>query len=238
MPKLIFRYGAMNCGKSTNLLQVQFNYLERGLSALTTKPIVDTKGDMKIVSRLGVCTQTSFMVGPDAKYDSLLYACEEAQRSKDKSGLPAVLLVDEAQFLSPTNVEALLQLATNHFPVIAYGLRTDYRAEGFPGSSRLLELAHDVEELVTICHCGRKARFNQRIDNGGTPILDKESGQVSIEGESRYISRCSSCFVFPSEEEGVEVVSKTAEPEELTSAAANPSEADDIFSAMRIGRWD
>lgn len=189
MAKLYFRYGAMNSGKSTALLQAAYNYEERGQHVLLAKPTVDTKGAEKISSRLGVERTVDFLIGPGDDLRALVAAHAH----------PAVacLLVDEAQFLSPTQVEDLLRIAVGErIPVLAYGIRSDFQTRAFPGSARLLELAHSLEELKTICRCGRKAIFNARLV-GGRFVFDGD--QVAIDELSTervtYESMCAECYL-------------------------------------------
>lgn len=173
MAKLYFRYGAMNCGKTTALLQVAHNYEERGMRVLVLKPAVDTKGAESIVSRLDVSRPVDMSVGPEDSLPVLL-ADQLAQNSDLKC-----ILIDEAQFLSPSQVDELFWIAVdNDIPVIAYGLRTDFTATGFPGSLRLLALSHELQELKTICRCGRKAIMNGRKVNG---VFVQQGDQVAIE---------------------------------------------------------
>ncbi|MET0990180.1 MAG: thymidine kinase, partial [Glaciihabitans sp.] len=162
MSKLYFRYGAMNSGKSTALLQAAFNYEERGQQVLLAKPEVDTKGESLIVSRLGVSRPVDFTISPDASLRELFAV--ERERARAQTGLDvSCLLVDEVQFLSADQVDDLLRIAIlDGVPVLAYGIRTDFQTIAFPGSRRLLEVAHSLEELKTICRCGRKAVFNAR----------------------------------------------------------------------------
>lgn len=191
MAKLYFRYGAMNSGKSTALLQAAFNYEERGQRVLLAKPATDTKGDGAIVSRLGVTRDADFCVAPG---EAMLAAFVHAAGG-DPGGHPvACLLVDEAQFLGSEQVDDLLRIAVLHdVPVLAYGIRTDFRTHAFPGSARLMEIAHSLEELKTICRCGRKALFN------GRRVGDRfvfEGDQVAIDGEAvTYESLCATCYL-------------------------------------------
>ena len=193
MSKLYFRYGAMNSGKSTALLQAAYNYEERGQRVLLAKPLVDVKGDRSIVSRLGFSREVDFTVGPD---DSILDVFQEHRdRVRAATGEPvACLLIDEAQFLTPVQVEDALRIATLlDVPVLAYGIRTDFQTVAFPGSRRLLEVAHSLEELKTICRCGRKALFNGRTIDGRF-VFDGD--QVAIElGDVIYESLCASCYL-------------------------------------------
>jgi len=191
--KLYFRYGAMNSGKSTALLQAAFNYEERGQHVLLAKPGIDTKGDTAILSRLGVSREVDFTIAPDVSVRTLF--AEHVARVRESVGEPvACLLVDEAQFLSGEQVDDLLRIAIlDGVPVLAYGIRTDFRTVAFPGSARLLEVAHSLEELKTICRCGRKALFNARL-TGGRFVFDGD--QVAIDaGDVTYESMCGACYL-------------------------------------------
>lgn len=184
MAKLYFRYGTMNCGKSTTLIQTAHNYEERGMRVLVLKPAIDTKGDQQVVSRLGVSRTVDMLVQPDSSITGLL---------ADAGNIDCILL-DEAQFLSPVQAEELFWLATTHdTPVIAYGLRTDFQTNSFAGASRLLELAHELSELKTICRCGRKAVLNGRKLHG---TFVNEGAQVAIEdqAEIEYEALCASDY--------------------------------------------
>jgi thymidine kinase len=191
--KLYFRYGAMNSGKSTALLQAAYNYEERGHHVLLAKPAVDSKGDDRIISRLGTERIVDFTIAPDE--DLLSAFARRRLDSETATGSPvSCLLIDEAQFLTEGQVDDLLRIAIEQdIPVLAYGIRTDFQTVAFPGSRRLLEIAHSLEELKTICRCGRKAIFNARkID--GRFIFDGD--QVAIEqGEVIYESLCGSCYL-------------------------------------------
>jgi len=194
--KLYFRYGAMNSGKSTALLQAAYNYEERGQRVLLAKPRVDTKGDDAIVSRLGVTRQVDVTFAPGD--DVLEVFCSERERVREATGSDlACLLVDEVQFLSPGQVDDLLRIAIlEGVPVLAYGIRTDFRTLAFPGSRRLLEVAHSLEELKTICRCGRKAVFNAR-KVGDRFVFDGD--QVAIDGQQvTYESLCGACYLAES----------------------------------------
>ena len=200
MAKLYFRYGAMNSGKSTALLQVAYNYEERGQRVLLAKPAVDTKGDSQVVSRLGVTREVDFLINPR---DNVRDLFARRARGEDPDALVSVLpeiapvaalLVDEAQFLTGDQVEDLLRIATiDGVPVLTYGLRTDFQTQIFPGSQRLLAIANTLEELKTICRCGKKAILNGR-QVGGKFIFDGD--QVSIDGDGvTYESLCAGCYL-------------------------------------------
>ncbi|MFC9934908.1 thymidine kinase [Glutamicibacter sp. NPDC127525] len=199
MAKLYFRYGAMNSGKSTSLLQAAFNYEERGQRILLAKPGVDTKGEKSIVSRLGIEREVDFSVGPEENLREKFAAhClgddPDALLPHVDAPPVACLLVDEVQFLSRSQVDDLLRIAVlDDVPVLAYGIRTDFRTRAFPGSARLMELAHSLEELKTICRCGRKAMFNTRR-SGDHIVFDGD--QVAIDGEEVwYESLCAACYL-------------------------------------------
>lgn len=174
----------MNSGKTTALVQAAFNYEERGMRPVIIKPAVDTKGSDKVISRLGLARAVDILLGPDDDVAKKLQAYAECH----------CILVDEAQFLTPQQVDDLFWYATKHdVPVLAYGLRTDFQTKGFPGATRLLELAHELQELKTICRCGKKALLNGR-KRAGQFIF--EGSQVAIEGEQdiEYESLCASCY--------------------------------------------
>jgi thymidine kinase len=193
MAKLYFRYGAMNSGKSTALLQAAFNYEERGHRVLLAKPSVDTKGDRDIVSRLGVVREVDFTIAPDAAVLAT-FQSHRARVLQEHDRDVSCLLIDEAQFLTNEQVDDLLRIALlDGIPVLAYGIRTDFQTVAFPGSRRLLEIAHSLEELKTICRCGRKAIFNARRI-GGVFVFDGD--QVAIDGETvSYESLCGVCYL-------------------------------------------
>lgn len=186
MGKLYFRHGAMNSGKSTALLQVAYNYEERGQRVLIAKPAVDTKGDSQVVSRLGMVREVDFLILPNENLREKLHSVSGAKKVD-------CLLLDEAQFLTAEQVDQAMEVAVlDGIPVLAYGLRTDFLTHGFPGSIRLLEIAHSLEELKTICRCGRKAMFNARLKNGEF-IFDGD--QVAIDGvDVTYESLCPTCY--------------------------------------------
>lgn len=209
MAKLYFRYGAMNSGKSTALLQAAYNYEERGQHVLLAKPAIDTKGAGEIASRLGVTRAVDFLIAPDDDARSLFARNRErAGRAAEEELLPsgpvdvACLLVDEAQFLTPEQVDDLFRIAVEDgIPVMAYGIRNDFRTHAFPGSARLLAIAHSLEELKTICRCGRKAVFNGRVIGGrfvfdGDQVAIDEGADGSSAPElTTYESLCGSCYL-------------------------------------------
>ena len=188
MAKLFFRYGAMNSGKSTALLQVAYNYEERGMHVLLVKAKIDSKGNDKITSRLGVDRKVNILAD-----DSIDLYSTISQWHKDVDTISCVM-VDEAQFLTKKQVDQLFNLTIfNNIPVICYGLRTDFQTQLFPGSERLFALSHSLEELKTICRCGKKATMN------GRKLDDKfifHGSQVAIDGlsEVSYESLCGSCY--------------------------------------------
>lgn len=189
MAKLFFRYGAMNSGKSTALLQVSHNYEERGMHVLLVKAKIDSKGNDRIVSRLGMDRRVDILADDSINlYDTI------KQWSKDVEKVSCVL-VDEAQFLTKKQVDQLFNLTVyDNIPVICYGLRTDFQTNLFPGAERLFALSHSLEELKTICRCGKKAMMNGRKINN-TFIF--EGSQVAIDGSQdiSYESLCGNCYL-------------------------------------------
>lgn len=185
MAKLYFRYGAMNSGKTALLLQAVHNYEEQGMKVIVAKPSKDTKGDDKLVSRIGLKRKIDYLITPEEN----IYEFMSKQTEKY-----SCLLIDEAQFLEPNQVDELMQIVVKlNIPVICYGLRTDFKTNGFPGSTRLLEIAHTLEEMKTICTCGRKAMFNARKVNGH---FTTSGQQVAIDGENKvtYEPLCPHCY--------------------------------------------
>ena len=183
MAKLYFRYSAMNAGKSTALLQVAHNYEENGRAVR----IYTSERD----HRYGVGVVTS-RLGPQRKVLTFGGATDFAA---ELGGVPdlACVLLDEAQFLTPEQVRQLHHYAHVHgVPVICYGIRSDFLGEPFPGAAYLLTLADSIEELKTICACGKKATMNPRVDAEGGRIRTGE--QIAIEGDVRYVQMCARCF--------------------------------------------
>lgn len=188
MAKLYFRYGAMGCGKTMQLLQVAFNYEERGHKVCVIKPKTDTKHGTKLYTRIGPERETDFCF--DRKMDLF------KEISKKYSNVQCVL-VDESQFLTKKQVDQLMMVTIKlNIPVMAYGLRLNFRREdgGFEGATRLLQIAHDIEEIKTICECGKKATYNSRFLNGklvadGPDVLI-DDGTIDIE----YRAICPACY--------------------------------------------
>lgn len=186
MAKLYFRYGAMNCGKSTALLQVAHNYEEQGGNVLILKPAVDTKGDDRVESRLGINRKAKLLTEDQSPWEHINFSDEFD-----------CVLVDEAQFLTKEQVDDLHNMAmTNDVPVICYGLRTNFKMEdgGFEGATRLLQVAEEIEEIKTVCRCGRKATCNARFVNGR---FTRHGDDVVIDGEDtkvEYKALCYRCY--------------------------------------------
>lgn len=187
MAKLYFYYSAMNAGKSTTLLQSSFNYRERGMDTLLFTPSIDTRyGKDMIASRIGL---KSTAVPIDKEDDLFAYTKKRVTNTKKLR----CVLVDEAQFLTKNQVRQLSRITTDiGIPVLAYGLRSDFLGEPFEGSKYLLAWAEELMEIKTICHCGRKATMNMRIDEQGKQVT--EGAQVEIGGNDRYISTCIKCY--------------------------------------------
>lgn len=186
MAKFHFRYGAMNAGKSTILLQTAYNYEEKGKKVVLIKPSVDTKGDEKIVSRIGLERKVDYLISDN---DSII------SKLGDNLSSLSCILVDEAQFLKRKQVDELFYISKiMDIPVIAFGLRTDFKSNGFEGSIRLLELADALEEMPTICRCGKKARFNARKVDGKF-TFDGDSIVIDDTSDVSYESLCGACYI-------------------------------------------
>lgn len=186
MSKLYFRYGAMNCGKSSALMQVAHNYEQNNKKVLVMKSEIDTKGENYLESRIGL----------KRKVDILLKKNESIEKYYDKLNDISCILVDECQFLSKKQVDELYYITKFYnIPVICYGLKSDFKSNLFIGSKRLLELADELDELITICKCGKRAKFNSRyIDgkftlNGDTNLIDGTCNNV------KYVPLCGKCYL-------------------------------------------
>ncbi|MBR1939315.1 thymidine kinase [Candidatus Saccharibacteria bacterium] len=188
MPQLYFRYGAMGCGKTMQLLQVAFNYEERGQKVCVIKPATDTKNGTKLLTRIGPERKTDFCF---TREDNIF---EKIQQDYIHV---ACVLVDEAQFLTPEQADQLMQVVIKlNTPVMCYGLRLNFRLsdKGFEGATRLLQIAHKIEEIKTICDCGRKATLNCRflnsklVNDGPDILIDDGTSDI------KYKSLCPACY--------------------------------------------
>ncbi|MDO4697640.1 MAG: thymidine kinase [Pasteurellaceae bacterium] len=182
MAKLYFYYSSMNAGKSTTLLQSSYNYQERGMNTLVYTAAIDGRyGVGKVASRIGIMQEANLF---DANTDIFT----EVKAHLEKQTLHCIL-VDEAQFLTKAQVYQLSEIVDKlSIPVLCYGLRTDFQAELFEGSQYLLAWADQLEELKTICYCGRKAHFVIRMNAQGQAVADGE--QIQIGGNDTYLSVC------------------------------------------------
>ena len=187
MAKLHFYYSTMNAGKSTTLLQSNYNYNERGMDTLLFTPAFDDRfGVGKIASRIG-------LDAPAIMFDNNFNLFTHAKQAITKNNNIKCILIDEAQFLTKAQVSQLCDIADDlSVPVLAYGLRSDFCGEPFEGSAYLLIWADSLVELKTICHCGRKATMVVRVDEYGN--IAKGGAQVEIGGNDRYISLCRKHF--------------------------------------------
>jgi dTMP kinase len=192
MSKLYFRYGAMGCGKTMQLLQVAFNYEERGHKVCVMKPKTDTKNGEKLLTRIGPEREVNFCFDKEAN----LFEKVKKEFAKGEKKV-ACVLIDEAQFLTKKQVDQLMEIVTElDIPVMAYGLRLNFRLTdgGFEGATRLLQIAQDIDEIKTICECGRKATYNARflgnkfVADGPDVLID--DGKTEIE----YRAICPKCY--------------------------------------------
>lgn len=186
MAKLYFYYSSMNAGKSTALLQSSYNYRERGMRTLVLAPDLDDRyGVGKVTSRIGITAEATIFRTED---DLLTIVA-----SGHESAALSCVLIDEAQFLTREQVFQLSEVTDKlGIPVLAYGLRTDFRGEPFEGSKYLLAWADNLNELKAICHCGRKATMVVRFDADGNAV--REGSQIEIGGNDRYVSVCRKHF--------------------------------------------
>lgn len=184
MSKFYFKYGSMNCGKTTIMIQTIYNYEEKGMKALLIKPKTDTKGGDYVINRTGLSRKVDYLIDASDDFSNL-----------NLDGI-SIIIVDEAQFLLPKQVELLYEISKfKDIPVMCYGLRCDFNMQPFVGTSRLLELADKIDEIKNICKCGRKATMNIRMKNG-KPVFDGD--QVLIDGSDdsyKYESVCGKCYL-------------------------------------------
>lgn len=187
MAKLYFYYAAMNAGKSTTLLQSSYNYQERGMSTILFTPIIDTRfAPGTVHSRIGLNANA-------VSFDDSFNLYDYTVTAKAKQENLKCILVDEAQFLKKTQVEQLARIVDElDIPVLAYGLRSDFMGEPFEGSLYLLAWADNLIEIKTICHCGRKATMNMRVDENNNPV--RSGAQIEIGGNERYVAVCRKHF--------------------------------------------
>ncbi|MDJ0643924.1 MAG: thymidine kinase [Erythrobacter sp.] len=185
MAKLYFYYASMNAGKSTTMLQADFNYRERGMRTMLWTAELDTRSEGTVRSRIGL-EAGAHLYAPETELWNEVYAAHNTEPLD-------CVLVDEAQFLTKAQVWQLARLADEAgIPVLCYGIRTDFQGELFPGSAALLGIADTLVELKAVCHCGRKASMNLRVDSKGKPI--KQGEQTEIGGNDRYLALCRKHF--------------------------------------------
>ena len=186
MAKLYFYYASMNAGKSSTLLQADFNYRERGMRTMLWTARLDTRGQGMVRSRIGLEADANLYDSGTDLWDAVTAAHRDAPLD--------CVLVDEAQFLTKEQVWQLARLADEAgVPVVCYGLRTDFQGELFPGSAALLGIADKLVELKGVCHCGRKATMNLRVDAAGKAVI--AGAQTEIGGNDRYVALCRRHFV-------------------------------------------
>lgn len=185
MAKLYFYYASMNAGKSSHLLQADFNYRERGMATMLWTAALDSRSGGQVKSRIGLESE-AHKFAPDTDLWAAVSAANAVQPLD-------CVMVDEAQFLTPQQVWQLARLADEGgIPVLCYGLRTDFQGELFPGSAVLLGIADALVELKAVCHCGRKATMNLRVDEGGAAV--RQGQQTEIGGNDRYVALCRKHF--------------------------------------------
>ena len=174
----------MGSGKTAALLQVAHNYEQKGMKVVVVKPSIDTKAQEKVSSRIGIERKVDVLLAPN---DKLIDKMEPVK--------PHAIIVDEAQFLTRTQVNELYIITKQYgIPVLCYGLRCDFQMYGFEGSIRLLEIADDIEELKTICQCGAKATQNLRLLNG-EPVFEGEQVVIDDHTQVEYEGVCGKCYL-------------------------------------------
>lgn len=186
MTKLCFKYATMNSGKTMDLLRTAYNYEENGYKVLVMKPSVDTKGEDKVVTRVGLERPVDLLIKKDDNIFSLL---------KEKINDVKAIFVDEAQFLTKDQVKQLFEIAhILEIPVLCYGLRNNFKMEAFEGSKELLAIADDLQEIKTMCHCSKTARYVGRKQNG---VYEKDGNEIVIDGTANfeYVPLCGDCYL-------------------------------------------
>lgn len=183
MAKLYFKYGAMGSSKTANALITKFNYEERGMKVWLIKPSIDVRDGADVVrSRIGLQSQAE-IITPEKNL------WEEYQNHTDCN----VIIADECQFFLAHQIDELRQIVDElNIPVLCYGLRTDFRTQLFEGSRRLFETADSIQEIKTICTCGKKAIVNARLNWQGEVVT--KGGQILIGGNDSYVAMCHSCW--------------------------------------------
>lgn len=187
MAKLSFKYATMNSGKTIDLLRTAYNYEENNGKVIIIKPKIDTKGNEKIVSRLGISRKVDYLIYYD---DELFDVLEGNLKNID------VILVDEAQFLSKKQIDDLSIIScVMDIDVICYGLRVNFRGVLFEGSKRLLEVSDSINELVTLCECRKVARYVGRKVDG---VFKMDGPEIIIDGSKKnieYVPLCKECYL-------------------------------------------
>lgn len=188
MSKLYFKYGAMGSSKTASALMCKFNYEERGFNVLLLKPIIDIRdienGEIVVKSRIGLsCSCIVFNKDQNLK-ELFNYQCKQKEYS--------VIIVDECQFCTEEQIEQLKELSIN-VTVLCYGLLTNFKTKLFEGSKRLIELADSLQELKTVCSCGKKANINARVINGKV-VTEGETVAIENQNNVNYIAMCYDCF--------------------------------------------
>ncbi len=183
MAKLYFKYGAMGSSKSAQALITQFNYEELGMKVWLLKPSIDTRDGANVIrSRIGL-SREAYVIEPECDIKA-------TWRGGPKYD---VIIADEAQFFTPTQIDQLRDIVDeDDVPVLCFGLRTDFLTRFFPGAQRLMELADSINEIKTVCACGRKATVNARIDEAGRIVTHGE--QVKLGGNDSYVAMCHPCW--------------------------------------------
>ena len=180
--KMYYYYGVMGSSKTANALMKKFSFEEHGKKVILIKPSIDTRdGKTLLKSRVGISCD-ALLINPEESINDLL---------KDHENID-IIIVDEAQFLSVSQVNELRNLTLEGIMVMCYGLKTDYMGKLFEGSKRIIELADTIREIPSMCHCGKKAIMNARIQNGK---IVYSGNQIDIGGNDKYTAMCYKCYI-------------------------------------------
>lgn len=191
--KLWYRYGCMGSGKSLQLLSTAYNFQEHGIPFIILKSKIDNRDGENVIHSRALGDRECLTIEENCDIYDLIKGLVDIVSVDNQHSVPKWILVDEAQFLTPEQVDQLAAICDNFgISVICYGLRTDFQTHLFPGSKRLFEIADSVEEIKSMCFCGNKTIFNARVNADKQIVTD--GNQVEVGGDDRYISYCRKCF--------------------------------------------
>lgn len=188
MAKMYVKFGTMGSGKSLDLIRAVYNYTERGMNTLVFKPSLDTRdgNDFCVVKSRTGAEVLAYWIDRD---DDELVAITDIINETDS---PSAIFIDECQFLTEKQIDKLQEICYNYnIPILLYGLKLDFQSHLFPGAKRAIELADDIQELIGVCHCGKRTKQNARVINGK---IAEDGELVQIGGNESYIALCNECY--------------------------------------------